>query len=755
MKTAAAAVLIAGGLALADAGQAMADSFVVTTGQTDTSAQTLNSGESGKVDAGGTLSVSGKSVAIAVAGDATIDNAGTLDQSGKGRAIRDDSGGLNLTVTNEAGASMQTQNADVIQMHKSSNSVLFDNYGLLDSLNLSGGGAQAVDFNHIATGRNELNNFASGVIRANEADAVRPGVNGVVNNAGQIKSSTTTGSSSDGVDAQSNSGVTIVNAANGSADVAGTGTIEGARHGITGGNTDTSTDGTYTMKVTNNLGGTIQGDNGSGINVDGFNGNEVVTVVNHGTITGTGISRDGDGIDVDGLLNLTNTGTIKSLHAYNDTSEGLSVGGGTIVNSGTIEGVNSATNADGTANTGTGRGITLAGIDKNPNTDAPYTPPQGIYADTTVTNSGLIKGDSNSGIAVTGAANGHTVTINNLAGGVIEGGGGSATIYTGGNAATVNDYGTISANGSGKAVDLGSGHSRLNILGGSARINGDISGGTGNSSLNISPGTGKSFVYGGRISNISRASVGAGRVVLNGANTYTGRTTVKGGTLEVGDAAHHGASLAGGVTVASGGALRGYGTIGGPVVVNDGLIQGGGESRPGNLTVNGGLTQGAGGIVQALVEGTDSYSKITVNGALGLDGVLNIMLVSGFDFSAGQTFELLNFNANNLSGGFSNVYLGSLGSDGVFNRKGRFSMTNGELSYFLGGENLNLMLAYDDTQGAVELSAVQASGGSGSSDVPEPNGLGIMAAGLVLLGLFGWRSRKHRRGGVEYRHVCA
>ena len=107
---------------------------------------------------------------------------------------------------------------------------------------------------------------------------MRPGVNGVVFNAGTIKSTTTTGSSSDGVDAQNNSGVQITN------DTGGL--IEGGRHGITGGAVDATV--SFTMSVTNNAGATIQGDNGSGINIDGFNANEVLTVVNHGTITGNG-----------------------------------------------------------------------------------------------------------------------------------------------------------------------------------------------------------------------------------------------------------------------------------------------------------------------------------------------------------------------------------------------------------------------------------------------------------------------------------
>ena len=59
---------------------------------------------------------------------------------------------------------------------------------------------------------------------------MRPGVNGVVNNWGRIVSVTTTGSSSDGVDVQANSGVVVNNNAGG--------VIEGGRHGITGGAPD-------------------------------------------------------------------------------------------------------------------------------------------------------------------------------------------------------------------------------------------------------------------------------------------------------------------------------------------------------------------------------------------------------------------------------------------------------------------------------------------------------------------------------------
>jgi hypothetical protein len=305
-----------------------------------------------------------------------------------------------------------------------------NNYGVMTSLNASAGGSQVVDFNAILSGANTVNNYAGGVMHAYEADAVRPGVNGVVYNAGQIIATTTTGSSSDGIDAQNNSGVQITN------DTGGL--IEGGRHGITGGAVDATVN--FTMSVTNNAGATIQGDNGSGINIDGFNANEVVTVVNHGTITGNGhdigdgADHDGDGVDVDGLVNLTNTGTILSKNAFSQPadglafSEGVTVGGGTIVNSGTIEGSVAAGNTNAV-----GRGITLSGNDRAGGGRDP------IYGDATVTNQagGLIKGDSDSGIAVVGAnASGHKVTIDNQAGATIKGGGTTAAAIDASNAST-------------------------------------------------------------------------------------------------------------------------------------------------------------------------------------------------------------------------------------------------------------------------------------------------------------------------------
>jgi len=506
-----------------------AANFSITTNST--TAQTLGaaSGQTGTVSAGKSLTVGAATVAVTITGNnATLSNLGTISQTGTGRVIRDNTGVSGLLITNgsitNSTALMQSADADVIQMNKAVASVTLNNYGSMISLNASAGGSQAVDFTAITTGSNIVNNFAGGLIKAFEADAVRTGVNGIVYNAGTIQSITNTGSSSDGIDVQNNSGAQITN------DI--TGIIDGGRHGITGGAIDSVTP--FTASITNNLGGIIRGQNGSGINLDGFNANEVVTIVNHGLISGNGVTGDGDGIDVDGLVNITNTGTIRSINSFNSPalglafSEGITVGGGIITNSGTIEGLVAANNTNAV-----GRGITLSGNDIT--TGPLIGTREALYGNATITNQfgGIIRGQSDSAIIAEGAASQFTVTINNNAGASILGGGNlHAAIETGSNNSFINNAGTIDGTSSGKAISFGTGNNTLNISGGSASILGDISGGVAGSNLMIiNPGAGNSFAYSGSISTFNRVDVKSGNVTFSGNNVYAGNTVISGGTL--------------------------------------------------------------------------------------------------------------------------------------------------------------------------------------------------------------------------------
>lgn len=581
-----------------------------------TNAQTLGSGagQTGTITDTGSLTVGGGTNAVTISGNnATLTNLGTLEQTGTGRAIRDNTGVTGLTINNgsatNSSAVIQAADGDVIQMNKSPASVTLNNYGVMTSLNASAGGSQVVDFNAILSGANTVNNFSRALMQASEADAVRPGVNGVVFNAGTIKSTTTTGSSSDGVDAQNNSGVQITN------DTGGL--IEGGRHGITGGAVDATV--SFTMSVTNNAGATIQGDNGSGINIDGFNANEVVTVVNHGAITGNGhdigdgADHDGDGVDVDGLVQLTNTGTIRSINAFSQPangpafSEGMSVGGGTIINSGTIQG----SVAPGNTNA-VGRGITLTGNDRPGGGRDP------IYGDATVTNQagGLIQGDSDSGIAVVGAnASGHKVTIDNQAGATIKGGGTTNAAIDASNSfdsVTITNAGKIDGSSSGKALVLSqNSHNTVTISGGAASVLGDMDGGAGGvNKLTFDIGQGNSFSYTGAVSNFANTEVMSGRANLSGS-------------------------------------------IAGPVTVDAGAQLSPGASGVGALTVGDTMLSAGSGFVIDLDPTNGENDVLSVNGTVALNGadlVLDLLSAP----TRGEAFDILtNDGTDPISGEFS------------------------------------------------------------------------------------------------------
>ncbi len=526
-----------------------------TISSASTTAQTLGAGagQTGTITATGALTVSGGTVAVTISGNnATLTNLGILQQTGTGRAIRDNTGVTGLTITNgsvtNSTALMQTADADVIQMNVANGSVTLHNYGLMSSLNASGGGSQAVDFSAITSGANVINNYATGIMQAVEADAVRPGVNGVVYNAGLMKSISTTGSSSDGVDAQSNTGVQVTNDT--------TGVIEGARHGITGGAATATV--TFTTSVTNDFGGIIKGDNGSGINLDGFNANQTATIINNGTITGNGhdfsgnlVSRDGDGIDVDGVVSITNTGIIRSINAFSipadgvGFSEGITVGGGTIINSGTIEGLVAAGNTNAV-----GRGITLAGNDI---TSGPLAGTrEAIYANATITNQsgGLIRGQSDSAIAVDGPASGFTVVINNNAGATIRGGGSStlltAAIRTGADNDTINNAGMIDGSSDGLAINMGAGNNTLKITGGS--ILGSIDGGVGGTNaMIVDVGAANRFTLSGSVSDFNTVEVKSGALSLGASNEFDSleNLILSGGTFDLNNFSEGAAGMAG------------------------------------------------------------------------------------------------------------------------------------------------------------------------------------------------------------------
>ena len=216
---------------------------------------------------------------------------------------------------------------------------------------------------------------------------------------------------------------------------------------------------------------------------------------------------------------------------------------------------------------------------------------------------------------------------------------------------------------------------------------------------------------------------GGGTLLLPGANTYSGATTISGGTLMLSTngaiASSSLLSVASGATldvaaVASGfriGAnqiLQGSGTVIGNTTIEGSLKPG---NSPGLLTFNNDLTlAGASSTVMeflgAEVRGTD-YDAVNVGGLLTYDGSLTLDF--GATFAQGSyNFNLFDFN--NQSGFYDNI---SLSGDysGSFTRNG----TDWELSS--GNETWN----FSQSTGELSLNVI-----------PEPSSLSLLLLGTVV-----------------------
>ncbi|MBR0697046.1 calcium-binding protein [Bradyrhizobium lablabi] len=377
--------------------------------------------------AGAVIGASGDDAIRPGAGTTTITNDGLIDATASAsRGINLNTSSLanlaSFTLTNQQHGVIQSQ-ADTVRITASTlplNAayvVTLDNSGTIQSTGTGASNGQAIDFADLvsATGTVHLTNGSTGLIQAADADAIRGGVNMVIDNSGRILSHSAPGSTgNDGIDFQGNAGG-VVNNHDG-------GLIEGARHGITG---------DQPVTVTNDLGGSIIGDAGAGINLDTAS-TSTTTIVNAGFITGhaDGIG-DGDGIDVDGLIALTNRGTITATgHTDGILVEAVTVGGGSITNYGTLDSVERAITVDD-SNLGN------------------------AFAATTIYNEGLIRGGNGEAISITDIL---ADTITNK--GTIDG-----SIGMGGGNDTLNDYaGSVFT----AAIDGGDGIDTFNLLGAGA-----------------------------------------------------------------------------------------------------------------------------------------------------------------------------------------------------------------------------------------------------------------------------------------------
>jgi Ca2+-binding RTX toxin-like protein len=439
-------------------------------------------------------------------GSITVDNSGALTSDvDRGFNIQEYQGLAHFTFTNEATGTLTTHDDGIRLTTAGAGSPTSANHAFTGTISIvnngtmqtTGSGSGQVldlhDVNASALGQVTLTNNAGATISSADADAVRPSRFMTIDNYGTIQSHNATISSTgnDGLDFQENDGGVVHNYQGGS--------IIGARHGITGDSP---------VSVTND--GLITGQLGSGLNFDTAS-STTMTVVNqvHGVITGTaGGSTDGDGIDIDGLANITNSGQIQAVgiatsFAAPDTAppinEAITIGGGTITNQagGLIHSVQRAITVD----------------DSNDGN---------AYAATTITNHGTITGDNGEAIHITDTF-GDTISND----GTING-----SIVTGDGADAITDTGTITG-----ALNTGGGDDSITL--GSVHL-GAIDAGAGNDMLTVAGGAGAALD--GAVSNLETIQLGAGSTLDVGA-------TLGGADIRFGDVSAQHLNIATGALV--------------------------------------------------------------------------------------------------------------------------------------------------------------------------------------------------------------
>ena len=226
--------------------------------------------------------------------------------------------------------------------------------------------------------------------------------------------------------------------------------------------------------------------------------------------------------------------------------------------------------------------------------------------------------------------------------------------------------------------------------------------------------------------------LGAGSAILGGNNSYTGATTVSGGTLVI-----NGFFANSDVTVENLATLGGSGTIGSLVTVLSGGTISPGNS-PGLLTV-GSLDLQAGSTTLMQIIGVGSaagnaftdYDKlaITTGGGLGYGGTLDLNFANTATFADGTTFDLFGFTGP-ATGDFSSVVSTGSGSYGGLN----FTGLGGVWTALFGGQQIT----FSELTGELRFQ-------NGSSPVPEIDPTSFGSALTLLIGSLGLLERRARR----------
>jgi fibronectin-binding autotransporter adhesin len=152
--------------------------------------------------------------------------------------------------------------------------------------------------------------------------------------------------------------------------------------------------------------------------------------------------------------------------------------------------------------------------------------------------------------------------------------------------------------------------------------------------------------YAGAMSGTgSLAKTGAGNLVLSGASSYNGGTAVNAGTLSV-----NGSIANSAVTVNNGGTLGGGGTVGSTSITTGGVLAPG--NSIGTLTVNGNVTFAAGSVYRVEVDPAGNSDRVNATGTAALNGGTVDVRAGAGSYSLSSRYTILNA-AGGRTGAFS------------------------------------------------------------------------------------------------------